>query len=206
MGLFVLLLRICYVGFYDIFTSSYQFYFFFFAVLSIFVGSFGGLEQRKLKSLLAYSSITHTGYLLLSLSTGTSEGMQMMFYYLVIFMVAGVCFWAIFLFVRQKQGFYFNKHNKELGDLVLLKESNPMIALILAMTLFSIAGIPPIVGFLAKIGIFLVVIRSSAYLISLISILCSVASTFYYIRVIKVLYFENILVGKLYFPISTKNL
>jgi NADH:ubiquinone oxidoreductase subunit 2 (subunit N) len=204
IGLFVLLVRICYVSFYDIFSSSYQFYFFFFAVLSIFVGSIGGLEQRKLKSLLAYSSISHTGYLLLSFSTGTSEGMQMMFYYLVIFMVAGVCFWAVFLFIRQKQGFYFKKHNKELGDLVLLKESNPMIALILAMTLFSIAGIPPIVGFLAKIGIFLVVIRSSAYLISLISILFSVASTFYYIRLIKVLYFENILVGKLYFPISTK--
>jgi NADH:ubiquinone oxidoreductase subunit 2 (subunit N) len=204
IGLFVLLVRICYVSFYDIFSSSYQFYFFFFAVLSVFVGSIGGLEQRKLKSLLAYSSISHTGYLLLSFSTGTSEGMQMMFYYLVIFMVAGVCFWAVFLFVRQKQGFYFKKHNKELGDLVLLKESNPMIALILAMTLFSIAGIPPIVGFLAKIGIFLVVIRSSAYLISLISILFSVASTFYYIRLIKVLYFENILVGKLYFPISTK--
>jgi NADH:ubiquinone oxidoreductase subunit 2 (subunit N) len=204
IGLFVLLLRICYVSFYDIFSSSYQFYFFFFAVLSIFVGSIGGLEQRKLKSLLAYSSISHTGYLLLSFSTGTSEGMQMMFYYLVIFMVAGVCFWAVFLFVRQKQGFYFKKHNKELGDLVLLKESNPMIALILAMTLFSIAGIPPIVGFLAKIGVFLVVIRSSAYLIALISILFSVASTFYYIRLIKVLYFENILVGKLYFPISTK--
>jgi NADH:ubiquinone oxidoreductase subunit 2 (subunit N) len=204
IGYFVLLLRICYVSFYDIFCSSYQFYFFFFAVLSIFIGSIGGLEQRKLKSLLAYSSISHTGYLLLSFSTSTSEGMQMMLYYLVIFMVAGVCFWAVFLFVRQKQGFYFNKHNKELGDLVLLKESNPMIALILAITLFSIAGIPPIVGFLAKIGIFLVVIRSSAYLISLISILFSVASTFYYIRLIKVLYFENILVGKLYFPISTK--
>jgi len=204
IGLFVLLVRICYVSFYDIFSTSYQFYFFFFAVLSIFVGSIGGLEQRKLKSLLAYSSISHTGYLLLSFSTGTSEGMQMMFYYLVIFMISGVCFWAVFLFVRQKQGFYFKKHNKELGDLVLLKESNPMIALILAMTLFSIAGIPPIVGFLAKIGVFLVVIRSSAYLISLISILFSVASTFYYIRLIKVLYFENILVGKLYFPISTK--
>ena len=204
IGLFVLLLRICYISFYDIFSTSYQFYFFVFAVLSIFIGSIGGLEQRKLKTLLAYSSVSHTGYLLLSFSTGTSEGMQMMLYYLVIFMVAGLCFWSVFLFVRQKQSFYFNKHNKELGDLVLLKESNPMLALILAITLFSIAGIPPIVGFLAKIGVFLIVIRSSAYLISLISILFSVASTFYYIRLIKVLYFENILVGKLYFPISTK--
>jgi NADH-quinone oxidoreductase subunit N len=71
------------------------------------------------------------------------------------------------------------------------------------MTLFSIAGIPPLVGFLIKLGVFSVVIKSSAYLISLVSILLTVISTFYYIRLIKVLYFENILVGKLYLPITT---
>lgn len=203
IALLVLLLRICYSSFYHIFSTN-QSYFLFFAVLSIFVGSLGGLEQRKLKTLLAYSSISHTGYLLLSFSTNTFEGMQMMLYYIVIYMIASLCFWSIYLFIRQKQDYYVNKHNKELGDLVLLKDSNPMVAFILAITLFSIAGIPPIVGFLAKIGIFLVVVRSSAYLVSLISILFSVASTFYYIRFIKVLYFENVLVGKLYFPISTK--
>jgi len=203
IGLFVLLFRLCYSSFYAGFISNWQIYFFIFAILSIFVGAIGGLEQRKLKSLLAYSSVSHTGYLLLSFSTGTVEGMQMMLYYLAIFMISGLCFWSVYLFIRQKRSFYFRKHNKELGDLVLLREANPMLALILAITLFSIAGIPPIVGFLAKIGIFLVVIQSSAYLISLISILFSIASTFYYIRVIKVLYFENILVGKLYYPIST---
>ena len=128
----------------------------------------------------------------------------MMLYYLAIFMVSSLCFWAIYLFVNLKKNIYFNKQNKELGDLVLLRESNPLLALILSITLFSIAGIPPIVGFLAKIGIFLEVIKSSAYLIALISILFSVASTFYYIRIIKILYFENILVGKLYENISTK--
>jgi NADH-quinone oxidoreductase subunit N len=71
------------------------------------------------------------------------------------------------------------------------------------MTLFSIAGIPPLIGFLAKVGVFLVTIESSAYLVAVISILLSVISTFYYIRMIKVLYFENSLVGKLYYPIST---
>jgi NADH:ubiquinone oxidoreductase subunit 2 (subunit N) len=204
IGLFVLLMRLCYVSFYQIFIDHYQIYFFLFAVLSVFVGSIGGLEQRKLKTLLAYSSISHTGYLLLSFSTGNIEGMQMMFYYLVIYMISGLCFWSVYLFLRQKQSFYFNKSNKELGDLVLLKESNPMLALILAMTLFSIAGIPPIVGFLAKIGIFLVVVKSSAYLVSVLSILFSVVSTFYYIRLIKILYFENTLVGKLYIPITTQ--
>lgn len=204
IGLFVLLMRICYVSFYQIFVDHYQIYFFALAVLSIFVGSFGGLEQRKLKTLLAYSSISHTGYLLLSFSTGNVEGMQMMFYYLVIYMISGLCFWAVYMFLRQKRSFYFNKSNKELGDLVLLRESNPMLALILAITLFSIAGIPPMVGFLAKVGIFLVVVKSSAYLVAVLSILFSVISTFYYIRLIKILYFENTLVGKLYLPITTQ--
>lgn len=204
MALFVLLMRICYISFYQIFVTNFQIYFFLLAVLSVFVGSLGGLEQRKLKTLLAYSSISHTGYLLLSFSTANLEGIQMMFYYLVIYMVSGLAFWAVYLFLRQKRHVYFNKSNKELGDLMMLNESNPMLAFILAITLFSIAGIPPIVGFLAKVGIFLVVVKSSAYLIAVLSILFSVISTFYYIRLIKILYFENILVGKLYLPITTQ--
>ena len=204
MALFILLMRLCYVSFYPIFIEEFQMYFFILAVLSVFIGSLGGLEQRKLKTLLAYSSISHTGYLLLAFSTGTIEGMQMMFYYLVIYMISGLVFWSVYLFLRQKRSFYFNKSNKELGDLVLLNESNPMLALILAITLFSMAGIPPIVGFLAKIGVFLVVVNSSAYLMAVLSILFSVISTFYYIRLIKILYFENVLVGKLYLPIMTQ--
>ena len=204
IGLFLLLIRICYSSFYSNFSSVWQFYFLIIAVFSIFIGSVGGLEQRKLKTLLAYSSISHTGYLLLSFSTNSVEGMTMMFYYLAIYMISSLCFWSIYLFIRPRQPFYFKKQNKELGDLVLLRDSNPLLALILSITLFSIAGIPPIVGFLAKIGVFLEVIKSSVYLIALIGILFSVASTFYYIRVIKILYFENILVGKLYETISTK--
>jgi NADH:ubiquinone oxidoreductase subunit 2 (subunit N) len=204
MALFILLMRLCYVSFYQIFVDNFQMYFFLLAVLSVFIGSLGGLEQRKLKTLLAYSSISHTGYLLLSFSTGNLEGMQMMFYYLIIYMVSGLAFWSVYLFLRQKRSSYFNKANKELGDLVLLNESNPMLAFILAITLFSMAGIPPIVGFLAKLGIFSVVIKSSAYLVAVLSILFSVISTFYYIRLIKILYFENTLVGKLYMPITTQ--
>ena len=203
ISLFVLLMRLCYVSFYQIFVTDFQIYFFALAVLSIFVGSLGGLEQRKLKTLLAYSSISHTGYLLLSFSTGNIEGLQMMFYYLSIYMISGLTFWAVYLFLINKDDVYFNKNNKELGDLVLLKESNPMLAFILTMTLFSIAGIPPLVGFLIKLGVFSVVVKSSAYLISLVSILLTVISTFYYIRLIKILYFENARVGKLYLPITT---
>jgi NADH:ubiquinone oxidoreductase subunit 2 (subunit N) len=204
ISLFVLLMRLCYVSFYEIFVNDFQIYFFALATMSIFVGALGGLEQRKLKTLLAYSSISHTGYLLLSFSTGNVEGILMMFYYLAIYMISGLSFWAVYLFLIKKRDIYYNKNNKELGDLILLKESNPMLAFILAMTLFSLAGIPPLVGFLIKVGVFSVAIKSSAYLVSVISIVLSVISTFYYIRLIKVLYFENTLVGKLYVPITTQ--
>lgn len=204
ISLFVLLMRLCYVSFYNTFINDFQVYFFALAVLSIFVGALGGLEQRKLKTLLAYSSISHTGYLLLAFSTGNIEGLQMMFYYLAIYMISGLSFWSVYLFLTQKRDTYYNKNNKELGDFVLLKESNPMLAFILAMTLFSLAGIPPLVGFLIKLGVFSVVVKSSAYLVSVISIVLTIISTFYYIRLIKVLYFENTLVGKLYVPITTQ--
>jgi NADH-quinone oxidoreductase subunit N len=204
ISLFVLLVRLCYISFYQILVDDFQIYFFSLALLSIFVGSLGGLEQRKLKTLLAYSSISHTGYLLLSFSTGNAEGIQMMFYYLAIYMISGLAFWSVYLFLVNKDDVYFNKNNKELADLVLLKESNPMLAFILTMTLFSLAGIPPLVGFLIKFGVFSTILNSSAYLVSLIGIVLTVISTFYYIRLIKILYFENTLVGKLYIPINTQ--
>ena len=128
----------------------------------------------------------------------------MLFYYLAIYMISGLTFWAVYLFLINKNGVYSNKNNKELADLVLLKESNPMLAFVMTMTLFSLAGIPPLVGFLVKVGVFSAAVNSSAYLISLISIALTVISTFYYIRLIKILYFENTLVGKLYAPIETQ--
>jgi NADH:ubiquinone oxidoreductase subunit 2 (subunit N) len=120
ISLFVLLVRLCYISFYQILVDDFQIYFFSLALLSIFVGSLGGLEQRKLKTLLAYSSISHTGYLLLSFSTGNAEGIQMMFYYLAIYMISGLSFWSVYLFLVNKDDVYFNKNNKELADLVLL--------------------------------------------------------------------------------------
>jgi len=204
IALFVLLTRFCYNSFYFIFVDHYQVYFIILSIVSIFIGSLGGLEQRKIKTLFAYSSLSHTGYILLSFSTGSVEGTYLMFYYLILYMLSGMCFWCVYLFLIKKSLYYSNKNNKELGDFVLLKESNPMLALILSITLFSIAGIPPIVGFLAKVGIFLVVVKSSAYFVAIIGVVLSVISTFYYIRFIKVLYFDNSLVGKLYIPITTK--
>ena len=97
-------------------------------MLSVIVGSFGGLEQKKLKSLLAYSSISHMGYTLIAFSTGTFEGIQSLFCYLFLYMIAGLCIWSIFLMLQLKYK-YTKKQNKDLTDLNLLSKSNNILAL-----------------------------------------------------------------------------
>ena len=199
---FVLMIRLCYTSFFSI-NSCWQFYSLWVSVLSIFVGSFAGLRQRRLKTLLAYSSTSHMGYSLLAFSTNTYLGIQALLFYMSIYMLSGLCIWAIILVLRMKRRSSLNKYSKELGDLSLLRKSNPLLAFAFSVPMFSIAGIPPLIGFLAKMNIFLSVVGISFYLIALITILCSVVSTFYYIRIVKILYFENLLVGKLYYPANT---
>jgi len=142
------------------------------------------------------------GYSLIAFSTGTYVGIQMLLFYFAIYMVSGLSVWYIFLLIRLKNKYLKNKHSKELSDLALLKKSNPGIAFTFGLTMFSFAGIPPLIGFLAKINIFLSIVGISFYYVALISVICSVVSTFYYIRIVKVLYFETLLVGKLYYPIN----
>ena len=173
-------------------------------MLTVIVGSFGGLEQTKLKSLLAYSSISHMGYTLIAFSTGTFEGMQILFCYLFLYMIAGLCIWSIFL-VLQLKFRYNKKQNKDLANFSLLNKSNNILALFFTTVLLSVAGLPPMIGFLVKIGIFLASIEASMYFVAIISILCSVISTFYYIRIVKIFYFENFIAGKLYYPIKSNS-
>ena len=203
LSIFVILVRLCYVSFFSI-KDSWQFYSLCIGVFSIFVGSFGGLKQRKLKTLLAYSSTSHMGYSLIAFSTSTYIGVQMLFFYMIIYMISGLTIWSVFLLLKVKKNSSFAKYNKELGDFALLKKSNPAMAFALSIAMFSIAGIPPIIGFIAKMSVFLSVIGITFYFVGLISILFSVISTFYYIRLIKILYFENLLIGKLYYSINTE--
>ena len=202
ISIFVLLIRLCYQSFFSL-KSCWQFYSLWIGIFSIFVGSFGGLKQRRLKTLLAYSSTSHMGYALIAFSTSTFIGIQMLLFYIFIYMISGLSIWYVILLLRLKKKNFENKYNKELSDLALLKKSNAALAFSLSLIMFSIAGIPPLVGFLAKMSVFLSVVGISFYFIALASVLCSVVSTFYYIRIIKVLYFENLLVGKLYYPIKT---
>ena len=203
LAIFVLLLRIFYYSFYG-FVDSWRYFIVLIIISSIVVGSFGGLEQRKLKSLLVYSTISHMGYSLIAFSAGTFESLQMLISYLVVYSFSGLCVWSIFLVMRLKNN-YYQKQNKDLTDLVLLSKSNPMVAVFFTTVLFSLAGFPPMIGFLVKLGVFTTAIESSMYFVALISILCSVVGTFYYIRLIKILYFEKSLTGKLYYPITTQS-
>ena len=203
LAIFVLLIRIFYCSFYNFF-ESWRYVVMICVVGSIIVGSFGGLEQRKLKSLLIYSSISHMGYSLIAFSTGTFENFQILFSYLIVYSFSGLCVWSIFILTRLKNN-HLQKQNKDLTDIILLSKSNYMLSIFFVTVLFSIAGFPPMIGFLVKISVFLTAIESSMYFVAFVSILCSVIGTFYYIRLIKILYFEKTLVGKLYYPIKTQS-
>jgi len=202
LGIFLLLIRLFYCCFYG-FLENWRYFVVSIALISIVVGSTVGLEQRKLKNLLAYSSISQMGYSLMAFSTGTFEGIQFLFCYLIVYMCSGTCLWSIFLLTRLKYKFV-KKQNKDITDFVLLKKSNKMLALFLTILLFSIAGFPPMIGFLVKIGVFLVSLEASMFCVAFLAILFSVIATFYYIRIIKLIFFENKLVGKLYQPISVE--
>lgn len=202
LSIFVLLIRLCYCSFLTL-KSCWQFYSLAVGLFSIFVGSFGGLKEKRLKTLLAYSSISHMGYALIAFSTSTFIGIQMLLFYLFIYMLSGLSIWYVVILLVLKKPRVDNKYSKELSDLVLLRKSNLMLAIALSLSTFSIAGIPPLVGFFAKLNVFLAVIGDFFYFVGFLSIICSVVSTFYYIRIVKVLYFENLLVGKLYSPIKT---
>ena len=204
LSIFVFLLKICYTSFYSIIVN-WQLYSLIVAVISIFVGSIGGLKQRKFKSILAYSSISNMGLILVSFSSGNFEGIKSFFYFFILYILSGLAVWSIFLLLKLKKKIASEKYNKDLGDFSLLHELNLILAYASVITIFTIAGIPPMVGFLAKVSIFLSLTEVSMYSIALISILASVISTFFYLRILKVIFFENVLIGKLFYPTNSKD-
>ena len=171
-------------------------------LLSVLGGSLGGLYQRQVKSILAYSSISHMGYVMIAFMSNSLLGLEMLFFYLIIYSMSGLLIWSILILTRLKETDHI-KQNKNLADFVLLYKMNYMLALFMMSALFSIAGIPPTIGFIAKLNIFQVAISNHFYVIATMSVLFSVISTFFYLRFIKVMYFEPVLVGRLYYPISS---
>ena len=201
ISIFIVILRFSYYALFDSLLWSQEIIAFV-AITSIVVGSLGGLEQKKFKSLLAYSSISHMGYLLITFASESFEGFQMLFCYLIVYTVSGLCIWSVFMLTQLKK-VVVKKQNKDLADFTLLKKSNSMLAIILITALFSIAGLPPMIGFVAKLNVFLIAVEKTMYFLALFSMLFSVISTFFYLRIVKILYFEPFLVGKLYYPISS---
>jgi NADH-quinone oxidoreductase subunit N len=178
---------------------------FVFILFSISFGAFGGFEQRKIKSLLVYSSISHLGYLLLCLTFESFESLFALFSYLFVYTGSGICLWGLLLLLRLKRTNEI-KSNKDLSDLVLLIKSNKVFFYIFSSVLFSLAGLPPLLGFLVKLNVLLITVQNNGFLIACISIFFSVISLFYYIRIVKVLCFEPVIIGKLYEPINTNSI
>jgi NADH-ubiquinone oxidoreductase chain 2 len=156
------------------------------------LGAFAALSQNKIKRLLAFSSIGHIGYLLIGFSCGTIEGIQSLLIGLFIYVVMTINIFTVILSLRQG-GDARNLHSarfKYISDLGALAKTNPILAITISITMFSLAGIPPLAGFCSKFYLFFAALGSGAFLMALIGIITSVISCFYYIRLIKIMYFD----------------
>jgi len=159
------------------------------------LGAFAALSQHKIKRLLAYSSIGHIGYILIGFSCGSIEGIQALLIGLFIYVLMTINIFAIVLALRQNRFKY-------ISDLGALAKTNPILAITLSITMFSYAGIPPLAGFCSKFYLFFAALSSGAYLLALIGILTSVISCFYYIRLVKIMYFDTPKTWILYKPMD----
>jgi NADH-quinone oxidoreductase subunit N len=187
IGILVLLTRFSYFSFYDIFFS-WQKLLIFASLFSIIIGTFGALVQSKLKRLLAYSAISHMGYILIGFCSGCFEGLEASYMYVLIYIVMTLIGFIIILGIYEKKTL---KRLNYIKDLMILTKSNPILAISLLVAFFSMAGIPPLAGFFSKMFLFIVAIQVSMYLLAFIGVLMSVVSCFYYIRIIKLAYFDS---------------
>jgi len=158
------------------------------SILSMIVGTLGALWQTKIKRLLAYSGIGHIGYILIGISSGSVEGIYATFFYVIIYMIMTTATFSILLSIRNQGNLSKLKY---LNDLSGLFVSNPQLAFSFAIIMFSMCGIPPLAGFLSKMFIFISAINMQMYFLSIIGVITSVAASFYYIRIIKLMFFES---------------
>jgi len=178
-------IRFLYIPFINM-IHEWQLIIVFLSIASMLFGSIAAIGQKNLKRLIAYSSIGHMGYALAGLSTGTNEGIQSSIIYISIYIIMNLAFFSCIFMLRRKEN-YFEK----IEDLSGLSSNHPILSFSLLIILFSLAGIPPLAGFFAKFYIFLAVIDQSMYFLAIVGILSSVIAAFYYLRIIKVIYFDN---------------
>nr|AHI16172.1 NADH dehydrogenase subunit 2 [Bazzania trilobata] len=186
------MLRVFIYSFYD---PTWQQLFFFCSIASMILGALAAMAQNKVKRLLAYSSIGHVGYLLIGFSCGTIEGIQSLLIGTFIYVLMTVNAFAMVLALRQNRFKY-------IADLGALAKTNPILAITLSITMFSYAGIPPLAGFCSKFYLFFAALGCGAYLLALIRVVTSVISCFYYIRFVKIMYFDTPETWILYKPMD----
>jgi NADH-quinone oxidoreductase subunit N len=158
----------------------------FVAIASMGLGAFAAIGQRNIKRLMAYSSIGHMGFALVGLAAGTQEGVRGVLIYMAIYLVMTVGTFACILSMRRKDGYV-----ETIDDLAGLSRTNPSMAFFLAALLFSLAGIPPLAGFFSKYFVFLAAMQAGLYTLAVLGVLASVVGAYYYLRIIKIMYFDE---------------
>jgi len=171
----------------------------FVAIASMALGAFAAIGQRNIKRLMAYSSIGHMGFALVGLAPGTATGVQGVLIYIAIYLAMTLGTFAVILAMRRN-----GEMVEEIQDLAGLARSNPPLALFLAVLLFSLAGIPPLAGFFAKFYVFLAAIEGSLYTLAVIGVLASVVGAYYYLLIVKVMYFDEPVQGFQPMPVELK--
>ena len=157
----------------------------FLSIASMVFGAVAAIGQKNLKRLIAYSSIGHMGYALAGLAAGTNLGIQSSITYITIYIVMNLGLFSCLLMMKRNDQYYEN-----IEDLSGLSKNHPLLSLSMMIILFSLAGIPPLAGFFAKFYIFTAVIEQSMYFLAIIGLLSAVISAFYYLRIIKIIYFD----------------
>ncbi|MBY3154248.1 NADH-quinone oxidoreductase subunit NuoN [Rhizobium laguerreae] len=159
----------------------------FISIASMLLGSFAAIGQKNIKRLMAYSSIGHMGYALVGLAAGNQTGVTGVMLYMVIYMVMTLGSFAIIMSMRRKDGTVV----ENVDDLAGLSTTNPFMAVVLTALMFSLAGIPPLAGFFAKYFVFVAAIEAKLYALAIIGVLASVVGAYYYLRVIKLMWFDE---------------
>lgn len=158
----------------------------FIAVASMALGAFAAIGQQNIKRLLAYSSIANMGFALVGLAAGTAEGVQGVVVYMAIYLATTLGAFACVLMMRRD-----GQLVETIDDLSGLSRTNPWMAFALAMLMFSLAGVPPLAGFWAKFYVFAAAINAKLYYLAVIGVVISVVGAYYYLRIVKIIYFDQ---------------
>jgi NADH-quinone oxidoreductase subunit N len=158
----------------------------FVSIASMALGSFAAIGQTNIKRLMAYSSIGHMGFALVGLASGTAEGAQGVLVYVAIYVAMTLGTFSVILAMKRN-----GQHVEKISDFAGLSRTNPLLAFFFAMFLFSLAGVPPLAGFFGKFYVFVAAIRAGLFTLSVIGVLTSVIGAYYYLSIVKVMYFDE---------------